>query len=308
MQLTELPPELLPTILSHCSRTTLAGVLRVNHYFHDAAIRVLYSTIPRLSVSTSTKCFTSLCFNDEACKFVRTLTVQWDGVFLKDEIPGHGTLRNVARFGVKRAVLSRKLLQSRLFLLRTLLKQTTNLVSLTLIVSSRDSQSDAYASAILSAKAPTSLLYFKTSFFVTVGVAAFIERQRDLKEFHLDSGAAFIEDVVVHPDACPKLERFSLSWRNQRQSVEAFIRGRPLEHFAVILSQRNALDVIATLGKAVPTLPSVVFTLRDPLEEDFLEYATTHLPELLQIKLSLPTLPPKVILISLLLFLIASLN
>ncbi|KAG9225481.1 hypothetical protein PLEOSDRAFT_1109876 [Pleurotus ostreatus PC15] len=296
MPFLRLPAELLLIILEKCPRTTLCQLLRVNRRIHDLSIRELYATIPQLPLETSTRCLTSLCFSDLACQLVKALTINWEDVYLKDEIPNQGLFKAMVRYGTLPAVLNRRLLRDRFALLRTVLGRTTNLTSLTLIVSGRDSQSDIYAADVLSL-ASFSLTYFKTTFVVGPHVMAFIGHQKDLKELCLTSEARMLEGVALPEGACPRLERFLWTWGagDQLELAVRVIKSRPMRHVGAVLSARNAMEGVDMISQAAPQLDSAVFTLRDFMPKDFLPRVSSCLPHLIHLKLSLARLPPKVL-------------
>lgn len=294
MPFLRLPAELLLIILEKCPRTTLCQLLRVNRHIHDLAIRELYATIPRLPLEVSTRCLTSLCFSDLACQLVKKLTINWEDVYLKDEIPNQGLFKAMVRYGTLPAVLNRRLFRDRFALLRTVLGRTTNLTSLTLIVSGRDSQSDIYAADVLSL-ASFSLTYFKTTFVVGPHVMAFIGHQKVLKELCLTSEARMLEGVALPEGACPRLERFLWTWGagDQLELAVRVIRSRPMRHVGAVLSARNAMEGVVMISQAAPQLDSAVFTLRDFIPKSFLPHVSCRLPHLIHLKLSLARLPPK---------------
>ncbi|KAF9492359.1 hypothetical protein BDN71DRAFT_1204940 [Pleurotus eryngii] len=297
MPFIRLPAELLLIILEKCRRATLCQLLRVNRHIHDLAIRELYATIPRLPLEVSTRCLTSLCFSDLASQLVKKLTINWEDVYLKDEIPNQGLFKAMVRYGTLPAVLNRRLFRDRFALLRTVLGRTTNLTSLTLIVSGRDSQSDVYAADVLSL-ASFSLTYFKTTFVVGPHVTAFIEHQQDLKELCLTSESRMLEGVALPEGACPRLERFSWTWGtgDQLELAVRVIKSRPMRHVGAVLSARNAIEGVDMISQAAPQLDSAVFTLRDFMPKNFLPHVSSRLPHLIHLKLSLARLPPKEIL------------
>ncbi|KAG5219772.1 hypothetical protein IMY05_C4769000300 [Salix suchowensis] len=237
-----------------------------------------------------------LCFSDLASQLVKKLTINWEDVYLKDEIPNQGLFKAMVRYGTLPAVLNRRLFRDRFALLRTVLGRTTNLTSLTLIVSGRDSQSDVYAADVLSL-ASFSLTYFKTTFVVGPHVTAFIEHQQDLKELCLTSESRMLEGVALPEGACPRLERFSWTWGtgDQLELAVRVIKSRPMRHVGAVLSARNAIEGVDMISQAAPQLDSAVFTLRDFMPKNFLPHVSSRLPHLIHLKLSLARLPPKVL-------------
>ncbi|KAF4565492.1 F-box domain-containing protein [Pleurotus pulmonarius] len=294
MLLLQLPAELLLIILEKCPRTTLFQLLRVNRQIHDLAIRELYATIPRLPLDVSTRCLTSLCFSDRTCQLVRNLTINWEDVYLKDQIPNQGLLKAMVRYGALPAVVNRRLFRDRFTLLRTVLGRTTNLTSLSLVVSGRDSQSDVYAADVL-AFASFSLTYFKTTFVVGPRVMAFIERQQDLKELCLASESRMVGGVALPEGACPRLERFNWTWGSDDQLELAMriMRPRPMRHIGAVLNSQNAIEGVDRISQAAPQLDSAVFTMRDSMPKDFLNHVSSRLPHLIHLKLSLARIPAK---------------
>ncbi|KAL0948391.1 hypothetical protein HGRIS_010973 [Hohenbuehelia grisea] len=289
-----LPPELLQLVFGHCSSNDLAQILRLNRTFHAVAIQVLYQSIPRLDVVRSTECLTSLCFSPTNAALVKSLAIHWETIFLKDPISHRGTLQTITHFGTFNALLRRRILNDRFALLHNALKRLRNLTHLTLIVSPRDSRSDAYVPAILN-KVVFQLTSFKTSFIFGRDLAAFLERQPKIEALVLAAHSRFELESPCKPSICPQLRSLSWAWGDQHDQITALLRGRPVKNASVVLSSQNVEDTVKMLGVVDCPLESVELTVRDLAPtRNIIPLVLTNLPKLQQLRLSIPSLPSEV--------------
>ncbi|KAF4622167.1 hypothetical protein D9613_009341 [Agrocybe pediades] len=234
-----LPAEIWEHIISCCSTSDVFHLTltcrRLNQLAHDH----LYRSVRNLTLTGLTNFLISSYFCDHNCLLVRTLSIRFEpqstplsSPFTRDEV-----LFCAKRFGLRKTLRVRRILQNRMSLLDAVLMKFKNLICLELHLPFVDCRNPAYLAGPYSFQLNT----FRASFQLTLPVIRFLESQsKTLTHFFFDflypGDFLFPSAAISNLVKGPLSQLTTLGWSGwpDMDTIRSLVKDSPCVHTVVV--------------------------------------------------------------------------